>query len=138
MKLEYSLEQIESIAQVIIDTCHESKIFCLEGDLGAGKTTLVESICNYLGSKDRFNSPTFSIINEYELEGSSIIHADLYRLKSEDELIGIGLEDYVYSGNYCFIEWYQIAKDYLPLPYYIVKINTIEDMRRSVDIELIE
>lgn len=137
LSLQYTLDQKDSIAETLITTCNASPIFCLEGNLGAGKTTLVESICTFLGSKDSFSSPTFSIINEYELEDGSIIHADLYRLKTEEELIGIGLEDYVYSGNYCFIEWYQIAKNSLPKPYYIIKLKALEDQSRLLNIELV-
>lgn len=134
----YSLDIISSAANQVIDSCMKSKIICFEGDLGAGKTTLVEEICRTLGSRDELSSPTYSILNEYSSEGGSILHADLYRLKSLEEALDLGIEDYLYSGHYCLIEWHQIAESILPRPYYVVHLRTISERERELLLELIE
>lgn len=84
----------------------EARLVLLKGELGAGKTTLVKALCSHLGSSDEVSSPTFSLINEYrDLNGEPIYHIDLYRLDSLDEILQIGIEDYMLSGNWCIIEW---------------------------------
>ncbi len=133
LKIQYDLLDISFISKKIIEYSDDSKIFCFQGDLGAGKTTLIEEICRNLGSNDTFSSPTFSIINEYALGEKSIIHADLYRINSLEELLDTGFEDYLFSGNYCFIEWHQIAEPILPRPYFLIKIEAKSDMKRSLE-----
>ena len=74
--------------------------------MGAGKTTLIQAICHFLGSEDYVTSPTFALINEYtQKDLSPVYHFDFYRIKDIEEVFDIGYEDYLYSGNYCFIEW---------------------------------
>lgn len=105
---------ILGLASKVISTFHEYKIFTLEGDLGAGKTTFVKALCGALESIDDISSPTFSLVNEYETKSSSrIYHMDLYRVEDESELLNIGFEDYLHTGAYCFIEWPAIGKAYL-------------------------
>lgn len=137
MEISYSFSEIKSVVNQIIEESTKSKIFCFEGTLGAGKTTLIEEMCSVLGSRDTFSSPTYSIINEYALESGSIIHADLYRLNSIEEIMDIGLEDYLYAGKYCFIEWYQLAEEMIPRPYYLVRLSHESDATRHLSIELI-
>ena len=92
-----------------------NRIFAFYGDMGAGKTTFIKAICQQLFVRDVVNSPTFAIVNEYlRAEGGSIFHFDLYRLKSWQEMLDIGYEDYFYSGNYCLIEWPEKVEDLLP------------------------
>jgi len=134
---EYKLDDLSVIADEILKISKDSLIFCLKGDLGSGKTTLVESICHKLGSNDHFSSPTFSILNEYTYPEGTIIHADLYRIEKREELIDIGLEEYLDRGDYCFIEWYQIAESMLPCPYYILTLDHKSDNSRSISTELI-
>lgn len=137
MVLEYSLSNIQSITREIMDRCRQSKIFCLEGQMGAGKTRLIEEICHTLGSRDECSSPTFSIINEYALGGESIYHMDLYRLKTLREAEQLGLEEYFYSGAYCFIEWYQITEKLVPRPYYHILIAVLDENYRQIHIHLV-
>ena len=97
--------------------------------MGSGKTTLIKEICKALGSTDHMSSPTFSIVNEYKYTGGKIFHFDLYRLKNLEELLDIGFEDYVYSQNYCLIEWPQLAERYLQNQFIKINISTSENIR---------
>lgn len=101
-------------AQILADF-PSARIFALQGDLGAGKTTLIKGFCAALGVHDQASSPTFSIVNEYRSEhGGPVYHFDLYRLKDAEELQGIGFTEYIDSGACCFIEWPELAADLLP------------------------
>ncbi len=91
------------------------RIFCFDGPMGVGKTTLIKQICEEMHVVDYVNSPTFSIVNVYETQDKQeIYHIDLYRLKNMQEAMDIGIEDYLYSNQYCFIEWPNLIKDILP------------------------
>ena len=95
----------------------------LIGSNGSGKTTLIKELCKILGSQDHFSSPTYSIVNEYVYPGGKLFHFDLYRLKNLNELLDIGFEDYLYSGQYCFIEWPELAKDLINSDYVKIHLN---------------
>jgi tRNA threonylcarbamoyladenosine biosynthesis protein TsaE len=114
-----SLFELSKIAQEILQSCKGKRIFCFYGEMGAGKTTLIKEICKQLGVNDEGSSPTFSIVNEYKISATGnkpvkCYHFDLYRLKSESEFFDIGYEDYIFSGNYCFIEWPEKVEHLLP------------------------
>lgn len=126
------------MAKQILAVYPNHKIFCFEGNLGAGKTTLIEALCRALGSNDSLSSPTFSIINEYQIPKGLIIHSDWYRLKNIEELLDIGMEDYLHSDNYCMIEWFQIGEPILPRPYLLISINTLEDISRTLAVQSVE
>ena len=100
-----SLHELDDAAQKIIEYAGSQKTFLFYGDMGAGKTTLIKSLCKQLGTNDNVASPTFSIVNEYNAPGRNIYHFDFYRLKTQTEALDMGFEEYLYSGNYCFIEW---------------------------------
>ena len=102
----YSINQIKEIALEFYQNFESFKIFCFSGELGAGKTTFITALCDILGSEDTISSPTFSLINEYKIPKDCIYHFDLYRLKNLEETMDIGFEEYIYSGKYCFIEFY--------------------------------
>jgi tRNA threonylcarbamoyladenosine biosynthesis protein TsaE len=118
----YQLEEIDTIAQGIIQQFNDCKIFTLTGDLGAGKTRLVTAMSAFLGYTGNVSSPTFSIVNEYSIPNGTIYHFDLYRLKNTDEALDIGFEEYLYSGAYCFIEWPEKVAHLLP-PSFVIHIN---------------
>ncbi len=100
------------VAKKIVKYLKSGDVVLLEGDLGAGKTTLVKCIVSALGGeKDSVTSPTFTIVNEYVVKGMPIYHMDLYRIKSADELFNIGIEDYLYGGGICFVEWPERAPE---------------------------
>ncbi len=109
------ITKLESIAQLIINQYHNKKIFLFSGKMGAGKTTLIKEVCNVLDVVDIVNSPTFSIVNEYRtVNGDSIFHFDLYRIKNSDELLDIGYEEYLFSDSICLIEWPELAMNLMP------------------------
>ncbi|MDR2083834.1 MAG: tRNA (adenosine(37)-N6)-threonylcarbamoyltransferase complex ATPase subunit type 1 TsaE [Bacteroidales bacterium] len=117
------LDDLESIAGKILTTYKDKRVFALTGAMGAGKTTLTKVLCEQLGVIDVVNSPTFAIVNEYlTASGDSVFHFDCYRLKNLAEFLDIGGEDYLYSGNYCFIEWPQIIEKHLPEGYVDINI----------------
>lgn len=125
-----NISELPEAAKQILLFAKEKNIFCFYGELGAGKTTLIKEICKQLGVKDEGSSPTFSLINEYLTIGDKkIFHFDLYRLKSESEIYDIGYEDYLFSGNYCFIEWPEKIERLLPPDFVIVKIDVKEGER---------
>jgi tRNA threonylcarbamoyladenosine biosynthesis protein TsaE len=91
------------------------RVFALYGTMGAGKTTFIKAVCRELGVADVVQSPTFSIINEYKtVAGDSVYHFDFYRIRNTVEVFDIGYEDYLYSGNYCFLEWPELIEPLLP------------------------
>lgn len=102
--------------------------------MGAGKTTLIKSLCKYLGSNDNITSPTFAIVNEYTGKNGSIYHFDFYRLKTQTEALDIGFEEYLYSGNYCFIEWPEKIPDLLPNKYISIKIEALDNNLRQITV----
>jgi tRNA threonylcarbamoyladenosine biosynthesis protein TsaE len=122
-----SLSGLEHVGDRIIRRFPQSRILCFYGKMGAGKTTLIKAVCEQLGVADIVNSPTFSIINEYRTHsGETIYHMDFYRLKSAGELMDIGYEDYLYSGNYCLIEWPEKFQELLPEDSVYIQIDVDE------------
>ena len=110
-----SLEQLEEIPKQLLEFTGNRKVFAFYGEMGIGKTTLINAICKYLHVSEPTSSPTYSIINEYVTTANvNLYHFDFYRLKAEAEAYDIGVEDYFYSGNYCFIEWPEKVASLLP------------------------
>lgn len=105
MRWTFSLEELPKVAGQIIGALAGNRAVALEGEMGAGKTTLVHAFCDKLGVKGAVGSPTFSIINEYAAVDGPVYHIDCYRLKDEAEAIDAGVEDCLFSGHWCFVEW---------------------------------
>jgi len=115
MTITVKLDNIHEVAQQLLSLLGNAKVVAFDGELGSGKTTLIKALCECIGCVDVVNSPTFSIINEYfTKDGRAIYHFDFYRLKNLREALDIGVEEYFYSGNFCFIEWSQLVKSVLP------------------------
>lgn len=132
-----SLYDLGNAAINLLSFCGETKVITFSGTLGAGKTTFIKAICKQLGVIDSVSSPTFSIINEYRnRENTPVYHFDFYRLKSTQEAEDTGCMDYFFSGNYCFIEWPQIAESLLPDEYVKVEITNTNEIR-SINATLI-
>jgi tRNA threonylcarbamoyladenosine biosynthesis protein TsaE len=130
------LSELPKAASEIISFANSSRIFLFYGDMGAGKTTLIKSLCAFLGCPDTVTSPTFSIVNEYA-GPEKIYHFDFYRLKNQAEALDLGYEEYFYSGAYCFIEWPEKIPDLLPDYYIRVDIKILDDNARQIIIEKI-
>ena len=135
LTFKYELGSIAQIPQSIFNYSGDQKIFLFYGEMGAGKTTLIKSICEYLGTTDPATSPTFSIVNEYVTPQGKIYHFDFYRLKTETEALDMGYEEYFYSGNYCFIEWPGKISGLLPELFIRIDIKVTGDNSREISIE---
>ncbi|MBK7764194.1 MAG: tRNA (adenosine(37)-N6)-threonylcarbamoyltransferase complex ATPase subunit type 1 TsaE [Bacteroidetes bacterium] len=117
MEISYSLNELNTIATTILQTFPATRCFALYADMGSGKTTLIKELCKCLGVVDNVSSPTFSIINEYQIQGTQqkVFHMDWYRLKNVHDAIEAGVQDILLEPNtYCFIEWPEIAEELLP------------------------
>ncbi len=133
MQITYTLETINEAAKQFWQAAGEAKVFALHGNMGAGKTTLVHALCVVRGVKDVVGSPTFSLINEYrDAAGKTIYHLDLYRLESEEEAIRAGVEDCLYSGEICLVEWPEKAAHLFPDDTVQVRIELVDDKTRRL------
>ena len=156
-------EQNEVVeATDILDKCGSKRVFAFDGKMGAGKTTFIKHLCEAMGTEDVVNSPTFAIVNVYEvkkfelrsknseltdssvLSGTSsnleedlkeVYHFDCYRIKDIREAMDFGAEEYLYSGNYCFIEWAEMIEPLLPEDTVWVKIEVEENGERSLSFD---
>lgn len=127
------LDELPKAAQQLLTYAQDRKIMTFVGEIGAGKTTFIQQICQQLGVGENVTSPTFSIVNEYTNKQEYLIfHIDLYRLKSEEEAIHIGIEEYLDRADYCFIEWPQIIENVLPDEVVRISIETLEDSKRKI------
>jgi tRNA threonylcarbamoyladenosine biosynthesis protein TsaE len=131
-----SIDDLPLLAQELIRAFPKKSVFLFNGQMGAGKTTLIKEMCKALGVTDGMSSPTYSIVNEYTGAIDVIYHFDLYRLKNTEECFDIGFEEYVNSGNYCFIEWPDVAMPIIPNIYVEVNLK-IENETRYLTAELI-
>lgn len=119
-----NINLLNSAAGQILSFAGDERIIAFEGEMGSGKTTLIKAICSKMGVADNVSSPTFAIINEYfTAGGDTIYHFDFYRLKNLREAMDIGVEEYLDSGSYCFLEWPELVGSLLPEDYIIVTIE---------------
>ncbi len=132
MKIEIEhIEELPKVADQVIAFAGDQKIWLLNGQMGAGKTTLSKSICRAMEVLDTVQSPTFSIVNEYlSAQGETIYHFDFYRLEHPEEALSIGVEEYFYSGNLCLIEWAEKIGNLLPEQYLAIDIVDLGDQKR--------
>ena len=132
-----STTQLPGIASQIISFAGSTRIFLFYGDMGAGKTTLIKSLCQYLGTIEPVTSPTFSIVNEYIGTTTKIYHFDFYRLKNQTEALDMGYEEYFYSDACCFIECPEKIPNLLPEHYVSIRITVTGENSREINIEKI-
>lgn len=118
----------------LLAECGDRRVVALDAPMGTGKTTLIKQLCEEMGSEDIVNSPTFAIVNVYDFPQGEIYHFDCYRLKDIREAMDFGAEEYLYSGNWCFIEWPEIIEPILPEDTVWVKIKTLENGDRLLEI----
>jgi tRNA threonylcarbamoyladenosine biosynthesis protein TsaE len=127
-----TLDDLPAIARALFQKYKEERVFALRGMMGAGKTTFMHAIAKELKSRDIVSSPTFAIVNEYRcLNGEAIYHFDFYRINNLKEVVDIGFEEYLYSGNYCFIEWAENIEELLPEKTINVYITTNANLSRT-------
>ena len=138
-------EQGEEVAATdILEKCGDRRVFAFNGNMGAGKTTFIKCLCEAMGTEDVVNSPTFAIVNVYEVEElkgengkvkTEVYHFDCYRIKDLREAMDMGTEEYLYSGNYCFIEWAEMIEPLLPDDLVIVEIEVLENGDRELRVK---
>ena len=134
--ISYNLLDLEKIAYSILKKTQGMKKFIFIGDMGVGKTTLIKELSLQLGVNDTITSPTFSIINEYNsLKDLKVYHFDLYRIKDENEALDFGIEEYLYSDDYCFIEWPERVSGLINSNVVEIKIE-LDRQNRIIDISL--
>jgi tRNA threonylcarbamoyladenosine biosynthesis protein TsaE len=134
LDITYSLDDVDAIAKKIIEAV-DSKIIVLYGDMGVGKTTLVKSIANALGSKDAVSSPTFSIVNEYEISDGLLYHFDLYRIDNLEDAFNFGIEDYLYSEHWMVIEWPELIIPLLNDSYTSIYLSINTEKLRNITLK---
>lgn len=135
MEWQISIEELEDFARDFWQQFKEAKVFAFHGQMGAGKTTTIAALCRHKGVQDAVGSPTFSIINEYTYgTGRKIYHIDLYRLRDMEEIIQSGVEDAVYSGEICMVEWPEKAPELFEDSTIHVQISALDSGTRSVKV----
>jgi len=139
MEWIFSLTEIETVARQWWSMTDGYTVFAFHGQMGAGKTTFINYLCQAKAVKDTIGSPTFSLVNEYQTGdgyAQTIYHIDLYRLQDEAEAIGAGMEEYLYSGAICFVEWPEKAPGIFPSGTVHVYIEELDNTMRRLKIEI--
>jgi tRNA threonylcarbamoyladenosine biosynthesis protein TsaE len=131
--MQYDLSEIDLIAADIIPQLVHPVVL-LKGSLGAGKTTLITSLAQQLGVTKGISSPTFSLVNEYQTPTLPLYHFDMYRLNDESEALDFGVEEYFYSGSYCFVEWPEQIPSLIPKNHSIIEIQVDAPSKRTLTI----
>ena len=134
MRFEYKLNNIDNIAKELINS-FKNKIVLFNGDMGSGKTTIISSIVNILGTNVKVSSPTFSIVNQYNIDEGPIYHFDFYRLKNSNEALDLGIYEYLNSGNWNFIEWGEKIQELLNEEFTTVNIKVISKEKRLLELK---
>lgn len=131
-----SLDKINAVAAKFLSKYKDERVLAFYGPMGVGKTTFVKALCEELHVEDTVNSPSFAIVNEYRTSEENIVyHFDFYRLKEEEEAYDMGYEDYLYSGNYCMIEWPEKIASLLPQGRLEVTLEELEDGARKISVQ---
>ena len=134
MEWTYALPEIDEMARVFWESFPDKKIYAFQGSMGAGKTTFIRALCAAKNVKETVGSPTFSIINEYGYPGGTLFHLDLYRLKDEEEALRAGVEDCLYSGEICLVEWPDRAPGIFPDSSLVITLENLDENTRKMRI----
>ena len=138
-QVTYQLDEIDKAAKVIIEASEDQKVWVFLGDMGAGKTTLIKALSKAFSITDQVSSPTFGIVNHYENPtGEIFYHFDFYRMDDPTEALDIGIEEYFYSGNYCWLEWAEKIEAYLPENFFLIRVSNDSEIQRTLTLEHIK
>lgn len=133
-----SLDDVGTVATELIALAGKVNVWLFYGEMGSGKTTLINAIVKALGFNDAVSSPTFSIVNEYrgQNDDDKIFHFDFYRIKSETEAYDIGIEEYFYSGHFCFVEWPEKIPNLIPITHAKITLEIEDNTHRTIAVFL--
>jgi tRNA threonylcarbamoyladenosine biosynthesis protein TsaE len=135
LQQEFTVENIHPVAKELWQQGQQYKVWAFDAAMGAGKTTFIHALCDVLGVTDAVGSPTFSIINQYKTTNGQIIyHLDLYRIKDEEEALQAGVEDVLYSGELCLVEWPEKIPGLMPQDALHITIETINSQTRRITV----
>ena len=130
-----NIHHLKEAAKELLEQTRDKKIFAFYGSMGAGKTTIIKAVCEFLGAEDLVSSPTFTLVNEYRLSGGdSIYHIDFYRIKKQEEVFDFGIEEYLSGDSYCFMEWPELIEEILPPETVKVRISVDNDEQRTLTV----
>lgn len=130
------LDDLPDVARQIIAAAWDKKVWVFHGEMGAGKTTLIKAIASAFEIEDIVQSPTFSLVNEYSnKQGATFYHFDFYRIADEEEAMQIGVEEYLDSGHYCWLEWASLIPNLLPDALLMIKISLNQSGHRIIALE---
>jgi tRNA threonylcarbamoyladenosine biosynthesis protein TsaE len=130
MEITFSLDEINKVAKQILEQ-NPNKVILFHGEMGVGKTTLIKALSKELGVSEMTSSPTFSLVNEYQTTNNQIVyHFDFYRLNNEIEALDMGADEYLYSDNWCFIEWAEKIPNLIPESHSTITIQLLPDGKR--------
>ncbi|RED45329.1 tRNA threonylcarbamoyladenosine biosynthesis protein TsaE [Winogradskyella eximia] len=135
IEFTYHLKDIEATAASVLEHL-VSKTILFNGSMGAGKTTFINALLNAMQSDDTATSPTFSIVNEYNIPNDKVYHFDFYRIESIDEAYNFGIEDYLNNNHWLFMEWPERIEDLIPENHQAITITDLEDNKRSLKLTI--
>lgn len=134
MNITFSLDEINEVARQILEQ-NPNKVILFNGEMGVGKTTLIKALTKKMGVNDVTSSPTFSLVNEYQTTNNqTVYHFDFYRLNNEIEALDMGADEYLYSGNWCFIEWGEKIPNLIPDLNSTISITLLPDGKRHLEL----
>ena len=131
------LEELDRVSSELLILGKNTPVWLFEGHMGAGKTTLIKALCKHLGVKSHVQSPTFSLVNEYDTGDKLVYHFDFYRIKDETEALDMGVEEYFDSGYFCFVEWPGKIESLWPLNYLLIHMEAEESGMRTLRVRTV-
>ena len=136
MQITFSIDEIQSVVKQLLNTNGLKKVITFHAEMGVGKTTFIKEIVKQLGVNDNSSSPTFSLVNEYQTsKGETVYHFDLYRLNSIEEAFDFGIEDYLQTNGWLFIEWPELIENYLDTDFHKIELSISENNKRILTLK---
>jgi len=135
LEFTYHIKDIQKVAEAVLSHLH-TKTVLFNGDMGAGKTTFINALLKAMNSNDEASSPTFSIVNEYRLADDKVYHFDFYRIESIEEAYNFGIEDYLNSDHWLFMEWSERIEDLVPETHQTLTITDLQEGKRTIKLTI--